>query len=553
MEMKPRQSKAVRRRNRMIKYIVVIVVIAALLVAAVFYGRQRVSETFGTSGTTEVSSAEVSTGSIIATVSGSGTLTSNDIEDVTIPSSVEIDTVYVSAGDTVEVGDALASIDTDSVLSALADVQTQLDELDAELEEASEDAVSSTVTAGVAGRIKVIYAEAGDDVSTVMYTYGALMIMSLDGYMGVEIEADGYEVGDSVTVTTSDGTEYTGTVSSVVGSIVNILVTDNGPTYGDEVTVDDSYTGTLYINEPLKVTGYAGTVSSVSVSENTKVSTSTTLLKLTDTAYSANYNQILAERVELEETFQTLIRLYKDGAIYAPISGSIESVPSTSSGSSSSAYGMTTTSSSSSETTAFTINPNETMSISISVDETNILSIELGQEVTVSVESIGDDTYSGTVSNIDTTASSGSGVTTYTVTITVDKVSGMMEGMTASASITIEGVENALILPESAVQNTSSTSYVYTSYDETTGELGDMVEVTTGLSNGSYIEIIDGLEEGDTVYYTTSSSDSSFGDFSSMGGMTDMNSFNTGGGMTDMGGGTSMPSGGGNMTMPGGN
>ncbi len=530
MSMAPRQSKAAARKKRIRRTIIILLIVAVVLVAAVLILRQYITENYGTSSESEIETAEVTTGSIISTVSGSGTLTSDDVEEVTIPSSVSISTYYVSEEDTVEEGDILATIDTDSVLEALADVQTQLDELDEELEEASEDAVSSTLTSSVSGRVKVIYAQADDDVSSVMYEYGALMILSLDGYMAVDIDTTDYAVGDSVTVVDSDGDSYTGTVSAVSAGVTTILLTDNGPAYQDTVTVDETYTGTLYIHEPLKITGYAGTVSSVSVSENTSVSSGTTLLKLSNTSYSANYNQLLAEREELEELYQTLITLYKDGAIVAPISGTVESVSSTST-SSTSTRGMTgenSSGSSSSETTVVTINPNTSMSVTISVDET----------------------YTGSVTEVDKTASSSGGVSVYSVVVTVDKTDEMLSGMSASVYITIEGVENALLLPEDAVQSTSSTSYVYTEYDETTGELSGMVEVTTGLSNGTYIEITDGLSEGDTVYYTASEDDSSSFSF---GGMdrSDSSGFsmggsNSGGGM-DMGGNA-----GGGMSMPGG-
>ena len=187
------------------------------------------------------------------------------------------------------------------------------------------------------------------------------------------------------------------------------------------------------------------------------------------------------------------------------------------------------------------------MTVSISVDETDVLSLAVGQEVSVTVESIGDDTYTGTVTEIDTSAASSSGgVTTYTATITLDRADRMLAGMTASASIVIEGVDNALLLPDDAVRKTSSSAYVYTSYDESTGELDGMTEVTVGLSNGSYVEILEGLKEGDTVYYTESQ-DNGLGNFNFGGGMP-------GGGMS----GGSMPGGGmpsgGNMpdNIPGG-
>jgi uncharacterized membrane protein YgcG len=195
------------------------------------------------------------------------------------------------------------------------------------------------------------------------------------------------------------------------------------------------------------------------------------------------------------------VNLYQDGTVTASLAGRIDSLTDLSTASVQSDY------------TLLTIDPGKTMTVTISVDETNVLSLALGQEAAVTVESIGDTKYTGTVTEINTTTvSSTGGVTAYSATVTVDRVENMLAGMTASVSVVIEGVDNALLLPEDAVRKTSSTAYVYTSYDEETGELGDMAEVRVGLSNGSYVEILEGLQEGDTVYYNKSQN-SGFGGF----------------------------------------
>ncbi len=518
------KGKANRRARRIRTVIIVVVLVAAILTGLVLYAQRMVAENFS-SASDSIESAQVTVGSISTTVSGSGTLASEGVEDVTFPSSVTLDTIYVEEGDTVSEGDLLASVDSASVLSALAAAQAQLDALDEEIEEAAEDEVDEDVTTALDGRVKYIYAEEDDDVVTVMYENGALLLLSLDGYMAVDVDAGSLAAGDSVTVTDSDGAEYDGTVDTVA-STATVLIDDDGPVYGDTVTVTDADgntvgTGTLYIHEELKITGYAGTVEDVEVDVDDEVDAGDTLLTLTDTSYSANYDALLKERAEVEETLQELIAIYRQGAVYATLSGVVESISYSSDSSSASiAFSATTSSTATStdgdETTLLSISPDETMTVSLSVDETDILSLEEGQEAEITIDSIGTDTYTGTVTEIDTTATSSGGVTQYTVTVTLDKTDSMLSGMSASVTITIEGVDNALLLPEDAVTQTSATAYVYTSYDETTGELGDMVEVTVGLSNGSYIEITDGLSEGDTVYYSAFSCDNS--DFSSLFG-----------------------------------
>ena len=340
----------------------------------------------------------------------------------------------------------------------------------------------------------------------------------------------------------SDGEEITGTVESAAGGKATILVTDNGPRYDEEVTVKTGEgtelgTAKLDIHNPLAVTGYAGTVSSVHVSENQKVYATSTLLTLSDTSSSANYDALLRERSESEETLLELLKIQRSGGITAPISGSI--------------YSVADVDSEEEITDVVTISPDVSVSVTITVDESDILSLALGQEADVTVSSVSEDALSGTVTEIDRTASSGY----YTAVIMLDKVEGMLPGMTASVDVRIEGVEDAIIIPVDALHQTSAGYYVYTTYNEETQEYGGKVDVVTGISNSSFVEIKSGLRVGDTVYYTEHQSVA--GMFGNMGGM----GFAAGeaGGMpggdfsggegSNFGGGGGMPNGG---NMPGG-
>ena len=541
-----RRARVRKKRRFIITICVVVIALIVIVAIGVRVAKSRVDASVSSS-TSEIESADATIGSISTTISGSGTLASTDVESIEIVSSVEIVDFYVETGDTVEEGDLIATVTNASLLSAMSDLQSQLDTLDASIEEAADDEVSDEITAGASGRVKKIYVTDDDAVADVMYEYGALMLLSLDGYMAVDIETDEVSRGDEVTVTDSDGTAYDGIVESVSGGTAVILISDSSAQYDDEVTVADEDgnslgSGNLYIHSQIMVTGYAGTVSDIEVSLNESVDSGDTLITLTDTDTSVSYDSLLQEREEVEEQLSNLIAVYEEGGICATIAGTIESLSET--GSNEASAMTSTTSGSSSYTTVAEISPDTQMEITISVDETDILSLEVGQEAAVTIDSIGEDEYTGSVTEISTTATSDSGVTSYTAVVTIDKTEDMLSGMSATAVITIEGVENALLIPVDALHQTSSTSYVYTEYDEDTGEFSGMVEVTTGLSNSSYVEITDGLSEGDTVYYSSSSDDET--DFSSimesMGGGTD--SFDVDSSMT-------MPSGGGDSNSGG--
>ena len=509
------KNKKRRKRRIIVTVVSIVLVLAMIAVVGVSFLQRRVREQFA-SNQGEVLSYEVTTGSISTVVSGSGSLTDVDLNSITVPEGVEITEVKVKTNQAIAKGDILATVDMASVISAMADLQVQIEELDEQLSDAEDDAASTTIYAGVTGRVKAIFGEAGASVADVMYEHGALALISLDGYMAVDIETDALTVGDGVTVKLSDEEEITGTVESVVGGKATILVTDNGPEYDEVVTVlndEDTVlgTGNLYIHSALKVTGYAGTIASVKTSVNEKVSDTTRLFTLEDTDYSANYNSLLRERADLEATLLELLTIQRDGAVLATADGGVYSVD----------Y------SDDAAAAVVTLSTDEKMSVTISVDESDILSLELGQTVTVSVPSVSEDSFAGTLTEINRTSSSSG---TYSAVIEVEKVEGMLSGMTASVSVRIEGVDDAILIPIEALHKTSDGAYVYTSYNEEYQEYGGKVDVVTGLENSTYVEIKSGLNVGDTVYYTEQ--ESGFGNFGGMGGFPDGN----GGQMPDFGG-----------------
>ena len=532
------KNKKRKRRKIIITVVSIVLVLAIIAVVGVSFLQRRVREQFA-SNQGEVLSYEVSTGSISTVVSGSGSLTDVDLNSITVPEGVEITEVKVKTNQAIAKGDILATVDMASVISAMADLQVQIEDLDEQLSDAEDDAASTTIYAGVAGRVKAIFGEAEASVADVMYEHGALALLSLDGYMAVDIETDALAVGDSVTVKLSDEEEITGTVESVVGGKATILVTDNGPEYEEAVTVLNGEgtsvgTGNLYIHSALKVTGYAGTIAKVNTSLNAKVSSTSKLFTLEDTSYSANYNSLLRERADLEETLLELLTIQRDGAVLATADGSVYSVD----------Y------SDDAATAVVTLSTDEKMSVTISVDESDILSLELGQTVTVSVSSVSETGFEGTLTEINRTSSESG---TYSAVIEIAKAEGMLSGMTASVSVRIEGVDDAILIPIEALHKTSDGAYVYTSYNEELQEYGGKVDVVTGLENSTYVEIKSGLSVGDTVYYTEQQSN--FGNFGGMGGFPGGNGGQVpdfGGEMPDFGGGSGGGRPGGNGNFPGG-
>ena len=506
------QEKKQRRRKRLRRVIIIVAVIFAALVMVVSHLRKNVDARFAATQK-DVQSYTVAPGTIHTLVSGSGVLEQVDEEDVTVPAGVEVDEVIAEAGDAVAKGDLLAKVDMASVVDTLSSTQDQIKTLDKKINSAKSDTASTSVTTSVGGRVKKIYAQVGDNVVSSVTENGALALLSVDGCMAVDFESDSCARGDAVTVTLSDGTAVEGTVESATLGTVTVLVTDNGPALDEQVTVADAAgktlgTGKLYIHSPVAVTGYVGTVKSISCKENANVTAGSTLMTLSDTKTSANFDALLRQRQDLEDTLTGLLTIYRDGAVLASQDGLITSVE----------YDEDTATSAT-ETQILTLYPQKQMTVTISIDETDILSLKEGQEAQITVSSVSDDAFTGSVTSISKVADTSTGVTRYSAEVTLDREEGMLVGMTADVDVRIEGTENALIIPVDALHQNSASYYVYTGYDEAQKRYTGRTEVTIGMQNDDDVEITSGLKEGDTVYYTEADS-GGFGDFMVMpGGM----------------------------------
>lgn len=275
----------------------------------------------------ELITGTAETGSITETFVSGGTIAAVGARPVSLAGSVKLTGWAVSSGDYVEAGDLLATVDKSSVLSAISDLNELMATLDSAIESSRSDAVSSAIYAPASGRVKAVFVESGESVTDAMYENSALMLLSLDGRMAVDIDAGDMSPGTALTVTLSDGTELSGSVYSISEGTAAVTVPDTAAEYGDTVTVsyDGDVIGTdiLRINNPLRVVGYAGTVSSVSVSAGAYVYSGQQLLTLTDTGYSARYETLLEKRRTLETQMQELFKAYETGGVYAASSGCV--------------------------------------------------------------------------------------------------------------------------------------------------------------------------------------------------------------------------------------
>lgn len=318
--------KKKRRKKRMVVFFAFLFAVILILE---LWSRGAVRGSFA-SVEEELITVQVEKGEIEQTLKGSGALASVK-EEVVVPGDITISQYLVENGDTVKKGDPIAVVKKNSVLAAMEEIQGKMKELDAALSAIKETSTSSSVTAAVDGTVAAVYAQSGKDVVDTMYEKGALLLISLDGLLAVDMDNPGdCKVGDTMTVKDADGNTYKGQVASVKKDTIVVTVSIKSFSYKEKVTVlrekEKLGTGKLYIYSQQKITGYSGTVSSVKVSKGDVVSAGDVLLTLSNREEGAEYSVLLSQRNVLENQYNDLVEIGNSGYVYAQKDGIVSGV-----------------------------------------------------------------------------------------------------------------------------------------------------------------------------------------------------------------------------------
>lgn len=151
--------------------------------------------------------------------------------------------------------------------------------------------------------------------------------------------------------------------------------------------------------------------------------------------------------------------------------------------------------------TIASVTSQEEMTLEITVDEQDIAKITKGWQATVTVEALTGQFFPAEITSIGNTGTNDGGSSKFTAKLTLSKSGDMLPGMNATAYLTLGAAEDVLCIPAAALVEEGTRTVVYTGYDEKNETLTDPVEVTTGVSDGEYVEILSGLTENDTVWY----------------------------------------------------
>lgn len=139
------------------------------------------------------------------------------------------------------------------------------------------------------------------------------------------------------------------------------------------------------------------------------------------------------------------------------------------------------------------------MTISVDVTQEDVVNLAVGDKVSISFTAYPDVPYEGIIHSIETTATSrNTDTVSYTVVVAVEgETDGLYGGMTSDIIFVLEEKEDILYVSRKAIVEEDGKTLVYVKDAD-----GKMVlrEVKTGITNGVSIEITEGLQEGETIY-----------------------------------------------------
>ena len=561
---------------------------ALLLVLALAAGAALGGKALFFSGEEQTPLTEQTTyGSLSTTLSGTGTTMPADSVTYTTASEAEITGVYVSAGDTVEVGELLYTQDDSELDDQIEEYQdqiteqeNQLDDYQEQLAQLQEEIAALTVKAPFAGRITDVAVDMGDNVAA-----GTKLATLVDDSQMCLTQYFSYAYEDQVYVGMKAGVSVASLMLNQEGIVTDIQMVDRVTAEGTHcfaVTLDnpgaftEGMTGAGYLvadsGEKLypSVEGeleyrrsqdltaeVGGEVTGIGAVDYEQVSAGAVLVQLDGADYQ---KQVESVNKQIAQTQEKIVQLQEksaeaeekrsDYAVTAELAGKIIMV-NVREGESPREAGQT----------AVVLYNLDSMTITANIDELDIDGIAMGMEVDITQSGAESDThYTGTVTEISYEATNSNGVAYFPITITIPSGGALSAGVNVSYSITVGDESEGVLAPIAALKSTSQGTCLFVKADaapDNAVELEDgvvpdgfyAVPVETGVSNSQYVRILSGVEEGVEVFTRYQQTAPSGGDTTSQGQSEEQSGFPGGGEMPDFGGGMPGGMGGG---MPGG-
>jgi HlyD family secretion protein len=494
-------------------------IITGLIVLGLIYGVYYIFIKNKTNTETRYVTEVVKKGNVTATVTGTGQVEALDTLDLKPKTSGDITYIGVKVGDSVKKGKLIATIDSRDAKLALENAKITLEKLvsgpdsltllqkNNSLTKSYNDGWNtvSSFNTDMNSMIDEVY----NIYSSGFLSYKNTSLLSSSGKEKVALAEKGYY--DAKNSFDSVNKLYKSlSRSSSKEEIKNLINKSYEASIVIENSVKNTETVFNYVVNYLDYQTDSNAISTKTDINSWLTSSKNYVSSLLSISDSLNENTqsleeflIGADELDIRSaqlTVENKKAAYNDCFVYAPFDGTIAALTVSVGEPSGSSIG-----------TLITKNKLAT----ISLNEVDIAKIELGQKVTLTFDAVENLTITGKVAEIDSIGTVSQGVVTYVVKINLDTGDNLIKpGMSVSATIITDIVQDVIVVPNSAVKSKNGLSYVdvfdYELIVDATGTLGSLSstppkqnEIEAGLIDDNNTEIISGLKEGDIIVIKT--------------------------------------------------
>ncbi|HQO55750.1 MAG TPA: HlyD family efflux transporter periplasmic adaptor subunit, partial [Clostridia bacterium] len=370
--------------------------------------------------TPEYTEVTLNLGNITKTVIATGSLRFDKMESLTLPEDVTLRSIEAAKGNAISSGQVLARYDAEALQDAIDAAQTALDEQDETLLMLlSQQRSDQNIKPAMAGVVKAVNLQEGQMVQQSLQGQ-PLAVLSTNGLMQVSIKPT-TELSLGQTVRVIVGTQnQAGNVARLMDDGSALIFFPDTRALADEtvqvtlsgVTVGE---GSAQIGQPYYLyTDVEGVVDSIPVKVNASVTRNSTIAKVKYAEPSAEYQQAVKEREDMAQHLLDLQALLKDPVYRSPMDGIVAEV--------SALTGQTLKEGD----CLLNLYPEQAFMMDVSVDELDILTVMEGQEGTVILDALSDIPLPVRVERISRLGNTTSGITNYTVTLSVREDSRLL-------------------------------------------------------------------------------------------------------------------------------
>ncbi|MDD2697118.1 MAG: efflux RND transporter periplasmic adaptor subunit, partial [Candidatus Pacebacteria bacterium] len=472
-------------QHKLISAIAILVVIIG-----VYFGYQGLSKN---KNTVRYATAQVSRGTLIVSVSGSGQVSALDQADVKSKVSGDVTYVGVAKDDTVKKGTLLVLLDKTDAQKTVNNAQISLQQTQLALDKMRGTTTDEGTIVGekekAVNNLNKAYSDGFSNVANAFLDFPTIMSGLQDILFGYDFTSNQWNIDyyasavriydekslqyrddaygkyqiarqeynqnfqdyksvsrfpDNATMESLINETYQTTkdMSEAIKSIINLI-----QFYQDKLIERNLKVQSLSNTHLSSLSGYASKTNSYLSSF---FSSQNSIQNYKEAVINADFN-LQDQEIKLEQAKETLADAESklaDYSIYSPFDGIVASI------------NVENGDSVSGSTVLVNLITRQKIA-EISLNEVDAANVKVGQKATLTFDALSDVTLTGKVSDVDTVGTVSQGVVSYGVKIVFDTQDDRVKsGMSVTADIITDSKQDVLLVPNSAVKSQGSSSYV---------------------------------------------------------------------------------------------